>query len=36
MGGERGTGSAEDLAAFIAARRRKWEAVAAAAKIRID
>jgi tripartite-type tricarboxylate transporter receptor subunit TctC len=36
MGAERGTGSPEDFADFIAAERRKWEAVASAAGIRID
>jgi tripartite-type tricarboxylate transporter receptor subunit TctC len=36
MGAERGTGSAQEFAAFIEAERRKWDAVAKAAGIRID
>ena len=32
----RGTGSAQDFAEFIAAERRKWQAVADATGIRID
>jgi len=36
MGAEAGSGSPEEFAAFIAAERRKWEAVAKAAKLRID
>ncbi len=36
MGAARGTGSAQDFSAFIAAERRKWRAVAEATGIRID
>ncbi len=36
MGAERGTGSPQDYADFIAAERRKWEAVVNAANLRID
>ena len=36
MGAERGTGSAQEFAAFIAAERTKWDAVAKTAGIRID
>jgi len=36
MGATRGTGSAQDFSDFIAAERRKWEAVANATGIRID
>jgi len=36
MGADRGTGSPQDFAAFIAAERSKWTAVATAAGIRID
>jgi tripartite-type tricarboxylate transporter receptor subunit TctC len=36
MGATRGTGSAQDFATFIAAERRKWQAVADATGIRID
>ena len=36
MGAARGTGSAQDFSAFIAAERRKWQAVADATGIRID
>ena len=36
MGAERGAGSPQDYADFIAAERRKWEAVVNAANLRID
>jgi tripartite-type tricarboxylate transporter receptor subunit TctC len=36
MGAERGSGTAQDFADFIASERRKWDAVAKAAGIRID
>jgi tripartite-type tricarboxylate transporter receptor subunit TctC len=36
MGAEAGSGSPQDFADFIAAERRKWQAVIAAAKIRVD
>jgi tripartite-type tricarboxylate transporter receptor subunit TctC len=36
MGATRGTGSAQDFADFIAAERRKWQAVVDATGIRID
>jgi tripartite-type tricarboxylate transporter receptor subunit TctC len=36
MGAERGTGSAAEFSAFIAAERDKWSAVAASAGIKID
>jgi tripartite-type tricarboxylate transporter receptor subunit TctC len=36
MGAVRGTGSAQDFSDFIAAERRKWQAVADATGIRID
>ena len=36
MGATRGTGSAQDFSEFIAAERRKWQAVADATGIRID
>jgi tripartite-type tricarboxylate transporter receptor subunit TctC len=36
QGAERGSGSPQDFAEFIAAERRKWGAVVAAAKLKID
>ncbi len=36
MGAERGSGSPQDFAAFLAAERAKWDAVAKSANIRID